>query len=92
MTLPGLLASCPSQGGDIKVSTLSYVSSPYLKSHLFIFVCTLHWFLNKNYFYLQVISLNQSCHTTAGLHYIFLDLQAMLFTLSHSEMLKVMFI
>ena len=34
MTLPGLLASCARQDGDIlKILTLSYVSYPYLKSH-----------------------------------------------------------
>lgn len=34
MTLPGLLASCARQDGDIqKIPTLSYVSYPYLKSH-----------------------------------------------------------
>ena len=33
MTLPGLLASCARQDGDIqKIPTLSYVSYPYLKS------------------------------------------------------------
>ena len=34
MTLPGLLASCAREDGDIqKIPTLSYVSFPYLKSH-----------------------------------------------------------
>ena len=34
MTLPGLLASCARQDGDIqKILTLSYVSYPYLKNH-----------------------------------------------------------
>jgi hypothetical protein len=33
MTLPGLLASCARQDGDIqKIPTLSYVSYPHLKS------------------------------------------------------------